>query len=637
MEQSPPHSPLQKGQHINAPWEIGDSFGGLCPMISTATNPQGPWKISHISPCPRLDLESEKDFVSSPPIKATTSAVGSDSGSSSLSSPPPRRDEEPTRTHISPQESTSSPDKPQKKGRKRKQRPKTPVQFDDKSQAMAKRPAKRQALGTTAAAATGALSSNSPALIEIKRAAADKSTRSVKKHEAAAPKETPRVPVAVKSRSKRAPKRVIHQTMKQVAHAGPKTPTDATPPLVEPNRQPAVPDDPTVQKPRNGRGGSEARAVVSPRNNFRADNESRARGDVTDPILVPSEPRSCVSSTKISQPEALRSSKNEIPDSTGNMRSAKDEYQHQLDGAPVSDDPTPESEASKQLRGRYSEANGQRRSHLVERHANIQPNDDEQNASKKTASMTSWNKGPHPRSTLVETKQQDKREVKAPHRDGTNGDPDSAKGAPCSESHTTRFQPVTHGSQRAKNHETRRTLSVSELGSPVRIRRNQRGDPVGSCQVAKSESCDSEDEIDQALARGGRKRQGQNVRRKLVFSLRPPDAVPAGRRASGPYPAKVPGAKMKAANSHKQVQKLPDPFQIPDVQDKIQEQISAGFAPQQHGHEAPSHGHCSSSHRKFSSKGTQKPLRDDHGSEIARELHGVVDVRSFRQLQPRTL
>jgi hypothetical protein len=322
------------------------------------------------------------------------------------------------------------------------------------------------------------------------------------------------------------------------------------------------------------------------------------------------------------------------------MQSAKDESQHQLNGAPVSDDPTPGSEASKQLRGRYSEANDQCQSHIVERHPNSQPNDAEQNASEKTASMTSWNKGPRPRSSLVETKQQDKKKAKPPHRDGTNGGPNSAKGAPCSESHTTGFQSVTDGSQRAKNHEARRTLSVSELGSPVRIRRSQKGDPVGSAQIAKYESSDSEDEINQALAREGRPRRRKNVRRQLEFSLRPFDAGPAhvaGRPAFGPYPAKVTGTKVKAANSHKQVQKVPDPFWIPDVQDKMQEQISAGFEPQQHANEALSHEHCSSSHRKPSSKCAQNPQRDDHGSGIARELHSVVNVSSFCQLQPPTL
>ncbi|KFH48726.1 hypothetical protein ACRE_003400 [Hapsidospora chrysogenum ATCC 11550] len=277
----------------------------------------------------------------------------------------------------------------------------------------------------------------------------------------------------------------------------------------------------------------------------------------------------------------------------------------------------------------FSEANDQCRSHLVERHPNTQRIDDEQNASEKMAFMTSWTKGSRPRSTLAETKQHDEKEVKAPHQDGTDGELNSARGAPCSESHTTGFQAVTHGSQRAKIHEARRTLSVSELGSPVRLRRSQRGDPVGFAQIAKSESSESEDEIDQALARESRKRGHQNVRRQLVFSLRPPGAVPAhvaSRSAVGPYPAKATGSKTKATNIHKQVQNLPDPFRIPDVQDKIQEQMSASLAPQQHVNEGPSHGHCSSSHRKCSSKGPQKPLRDGHGSEIARELHGVVDM-----------
>ena len=705
-KQSPHHSTAQNVLHLDSLQEIRDSFDSPLVMESPVIDLQGALEQADAQACRRLDFESEKDFVPSPP-EATEPPPSHGNGANSFDSPAQSCGTiEASDAHDSPQKSTNSPPvKPQNRGKKRKQRAKPPIQFDENTRVVEKKPqVRRKAPRINVATATldkeDLLPKPSPA-IPAKRAATKNSSQPKKKRKTNAPKQSPKEPATVSAQEKKVPKRAPPRKPKQTALAKQKSPPKEEPASESPAKRHKVSDESviseinhTVSSPGDQEESPKLTETISlqrsPPSRQVQDSDAKStpptpikngknveglKGGSKYPVCIPSDTSSSISSGSLYQAVPLGSSspmskspktklnpkitgrratsrldardnnsapnQEELPDSNNVGGSFEGEYEDQKRGSPISNGHRDALQTSRSPPPKVVMERKTRKLPLESRDPNIQAGRNENRAVDGTAavSLASSKTGRVLRPTSSEAKKEIVKEIESLQHETTSRQPIFMQKIAHNEKSDdeSNFQQICRGRQRIKEPEIKRTLSISEDGSPVRLQRSQARELVSPAQIESPGSSDSEDQ-NQAFVREGCRPSRRKVRRQLVFTNSPPtarsslSAAPVSTRGVDdtnfwPIGPKKPEPRTKVNGVEKDFRSWPHSFQIAEVKDKIRTQISASFHEQRPAEEVPTHGQGANA-RKTDTKSAPPSHSYNQDSMISRELHGIVDVSS---------
>ena len=474
----------------------------------------------------------------------------------------------------------SPPAKPQQRGKKRKQRAKTPIQFDDNTQVVEKKTqVNRKAPRIDAATATldKSLPSKPSPAIPAKRFAANNSSQPKKKPKFNVPKQSLKKHTTISARGKKVANPTPPQKSKQTAltkrksrHKGQqgsaspagrgKLEDESAPPemgqaLSSPGHREESPkltkamlirkppDAHQVQYPgarsslpvstKNGKsmGGSEAFSkypIYIPSDSSSSFSSPPELHDLPSPtsklITTQSNPKTAVRGAPTrSDPhyEKPASNQEEIPDSNTIDRSIEEGYQNQSHISPGAKEDYNELRKPDSPPPKLVTERNVRKAPLGTRDLNMQA---DQNKNKTvngtaTAPLASSTIGRVLRSTSAEAKKQLAKETVSVQGQAASHQPTfMGKVAYNGElGSKTDFQQISRGRQKIKEPKVTRTLSISEDGSPVRLQRSRAGELISPVQIVDPGSSDS-DEQDQALVREGGIPNHRKVRRQLVFT-----------------------------------------------------------------------------------------------------------------------
>lgn len=673
-KQSSNHSITQNTPYLDAVREIRDSFEDSLVMESPAVDLQGALEQSDDEARRRLDFESEKDFVDSPP-RSTESVAAHNEASSDYPAASSCDTPDVSDTHASHLISTPQT---QQRGKKRKQRAKTPIQFDENTQVVeeesqVKRKAPRIAAATTT---TKAPASTVPATISAKRAAAKRTSRPKKKRKTNAPKQSPKELMTNSAQSGKVPKRAPPRTRGQARFAKRDFSSKAQPDSIPPEGHHNVAEEGAIPEANHATSdpGHPGRASPVPTQNGKIEGEPQIA--VTDSIVIPSDSRSNVSTGSLcrqgsSGPSSPRTNPSTtafnlekevevtpakpdvhdenstadqrgIPDSYSTDGSVQKEYETGGQGWSAAKKQTGRLSITESSRPRLAE---QGNTQMLPQDPNVQANREEIKAINGTADVpvasSKMGRVLRPRTSVAE--QHVLKETKPPQDEKASRQPRFKRRASYDEKRggEASSRPGSGGQQRAKDSEAKRTLSISEAGSPVRLQRTQSGELVSPLQAGNQESSDSGEKNASLAQEVGRPRR-RKVRRQLVFTdsrrsaeISRPHASMSTREVDEislrPGEPKGAGSMTNRNDFIEQFRIEHRTSQIADIRNRVRTQISAGFHEQQQAEEMSVQGDGLNGH-KTDSKGGQPSSLYGNVSGISRELHSIVDVStaSFR-------
>lgn len=579
-KQSPHESIRKEFLHPDAVREIRGSFDSLLVIVSPVIDLEGALEGTDGQACRRLDFESEKDFVASPPKSAGLPIANSNDESLSGSQTQPCGAVKVPGAHASPQMSTPSPPtKPQQRGKKRKQRAKTPIQFDENTQVVeGKTQVKRKAPRIDAATATldKSLPSKPSPVIPAKRVAANNSSQPKKKRKGNFSKQSPKKQTAISAQSTKATNRTPPQKSKQTALTkrksqhkrqqgsaspagrgklkGESPPSEIGQALSSPGHReesPKLTKAMLIRKPpdahqvqysgarsslpvsiKNGKGmgGSDAFSkypIYIPSDSSSSFSSPPELHDVPSPTSKPITTQSNLKTavrgaTTKSDPHDGKPAptQKEIPDSD-TVNSSIEEYQNQSHISSGAKEHYNELRKPDSPRPKLVTEKNVRNPPLGTRNLNMRANQNKNKTVNRTAAapLASSTIGRVLRSTSAEAKKQLAKETVSVQGQAASHQPTfMGKVAYNGGSGSkTGFQKISRGRQKIKEPEVTRTLSISEDGSPVRLQRSRAGELVSPVQIGDLGSSDS-DEQNQALVREGGIPNHRKVRRQLVFT-----------------------------------------------------------------------------------------------------------------------